>query len=184
MTKVGSIGIAIPGGTLKLLDKEGHPVKTGETGEIVAQGENIMSGYWNSPEETAKVLRKEGLWTGDLARMDQDGYLYIVNRKSDIIKSGSHRIAPKEIEEIILEHEAVHETAVMGVPDEILGEKIMAFVVLKEGTVCSSRELQKHCRMNLAAYKVPHSCAFLQKLPKTSSGKIKKTELRSGIENV
>ena len=119
--KAGSIGKAIPGVNLQLLDKTGRPVQVGEIGEIVATGDNIMAGYWQKPEETAQVLRPEGLWTGDLATMDEQGYLFIKSRKNDIIKSGSHRIGPKEIEDIILEHEAVHETAVLGIEDEILG---------------------------------------------------------------
>ena len=98
--KPGSIGKAIPGVTLHLLDNTGNPVAPGEVGEIVANGDNIMAGYWQRPEETAEVLRSEGLWTGDLARIDDEGYLFMVSRKSDMIKSGSHRIAPKEIEEM------------------------------------------------------------------------------------
>ncbi len=175
--KAGSIGKAIPGVTLKLLDKEGKHVSLGSTGEIVAQGANVMAGYWGKPEETAKVLKPEGLWTGDLARMDDDGYLYIVSRKSDMIKTGSHRIAPKEIEEIILEHEAVHEVAVVGNEDEILGEAIKAYVVLKADNKIKEREIVVHCRKNLPAYKVPHQVEFLPELPKTATGKIQKKKL-------
>ena len=175
--KMGSIGRAIPGVTLKLLDREGSPVPDGETGEIVAVGENIMAGYWNRPQETEQVLRPEGLRTGDLARMDKEGYFYIVSRKSDMIKSGSHRIAPKEIEEIIHEHEAVHEVAVVGVEDDILGETIKACVVLKQGYECGEKEMIRFCRKNLPAFKVPQKVVFLDELPKTATGKIKKSEL-------
>ncbi|OHB70080.1 MAG: hypothetical protein A2W17_03845 [Planctomycetes bacterium RBG_16_41_13] len=176
--KGGSIGKAIPGVTLDVLTPDGYPVKQGEVGEIVARGENIMAGYWKEPEKTAQVLRKEGLWTGDLARIDEEGFIYIVSRKSDIIKSGAHRISPKEIEEILLEHSAVHEVAVVGVEDEILGEAIKACIVLKDKFSCTNRELLAHCHKQLPLYKVPHRVEFLEALPKTSSGKIKKVDLK------
>jgi len=176
--KPGSIGKAIPGVTLKLLDEAGTPVLSGEIGEIVASGDNIMAGYWEKPDETAKVLRPEGLWTGDLAIMDSEGFLYIVSRKSDLIKSGAHRIAPKEIEDIIQEYEAVHEVAVVGIKDEILGESIKACIVLKTDVSCSAKEITLHCRRNLPAFKVPHQIEFYKELPKTGTGKICKSKLR------
>lgn len=177
----GSIGKGIPGVELTLRDAAGNLVQAGEIGEIVARGENIMAGYWNRPEETREVLRFECLWTGDLARMDEDGYLYIVSRKSDLIKSGSHRIGPKEIEDVLEEHPAVHEAAVVGIPDEILDEHIRACVVLQPNSYCCEKDLQIHCRKRLPQFKVPHEMVFLTDLPKTSSGKIIKTELRSMV---
>lgn len=176
--KSGSIGKAIPGVTLKLLDEQGQPVPPGETGEIVASGANIMAGYWGRPEATAEVLREQGLWTGDLARQDEDGFFYIVGRKSAMIKSGSHRIAPKEIEEIILEHPRVHEVAVAGVADEILGEVVKAWLVLRPGVACTVREIQIHCKRNLPAFKVPQEIEFISELPKTATGKIKIARLK------
>lgn len=176
--KAGSIGRAIPGVTLQVLNQEGKNVKAGEIGEIVAQGENIMASYWSDPGKTALILRKEGLWTGDLARKDEEGYLYIVGRNSEMIKSGSHRIGPKEIEEIILEHQAALEVAVLGIDDEILGEAIKACIVLKEGISCTKKEILSHCRKNLPLYKVPHHIEFCEELPKTPSGKIKKSLLK------
>jgi long-chain acyl-CoA synthetase len=176
--KIGSIGKAISGVVLQLLDKKGNPVQTGEVGEIVARGDNIMTGYWKKPNETATVLRPEGLRTGDLAKQDKEGYLYIVDRKDNMIKSGSHRIAPKEIEEIICEHESVHEAAVIGVKDEILGEAVKACVVLRPGSNCDIKDIIKHCRINLPAYKVPHLVEFYDNLPKTGTGKIKKLLLK------
>ncbi|HHD63636.1 MAG TPA: AMP-dependent synthetase [Desulfobulbaceae bacterium] len=175
----GSIGKGIPGVCLSLLDQNGNAVPVGQTGEIVAQGENVMAGYWEQPEESAKVLRREGLWTGDLARQDEDGFFYVISRKSDIIKSGSHRIGPKEIEDTLAEHPAVHEAAVLGVADEILDERIRACIVLKDGCVCVEKELITHCRKELPAYKVPQEIQFFSELPKTATGKIKKTELKS-----
>ncbi len=174
LEKIGSIGLGIPGVTLKVKDDKGNVCPTGETGEIVAAGDNVMLGYWNQPEETARVLKSDGLHTGDLAKTDEDGYLYIVSRKSDMIKSGAHRISPKEIEEILAEFPDVVESAVIGVPDEILGENIKAIIVLKDGSKATQKDILKHCRMNLPAFKIPKVVEFRESLPKTSSGKIKK----------
>jgi len=174
LEKIGSIGKAIPGVTLTVKDESGNVCPPGVTGEIVAQGDNIMPGYWNQPQETAKVLKEDGLHTGDLARIDDDGYFYIVSRKSDMIKSGAHRISPKEIEEILAEHSDVVESAVIGVPDKILGENIKAVIVLKAGSKTTERDILRHCRINLPAFKVPKIVEFRESLPKTSSGKIKK----------
>jgi acyl-CoA synthetase (AMP-forming)/AMP-acid ligase II len=137
-----------------------------------------MAGYWQQPQETAKVLKNGKLWTGDLARVDKDGFLFIESRKSDMIKSGSHRIGPKEIEDAIMELDCVHEVAVVGHEDEILGEKIVAFTVVKDGCDASEKELTLHCRRTLPAFKVPHKFIFQSELPKTSTGKIQKTELK------
>jgi acyl-CoA synthetase (AMP-forming)/AMP-acid ligase II len=176
--KAGSIGKAIPGVTLQILERGGNPVQaSGEVGEIVAQGDNIMNGYWEKPEETAKALRSGYLHTGDLAKMAEEGFLYIVSRKNDMIKSGSHRIAPKEIEEIILEHDAVHEVAVVGIEDDILGESIKACIVSKTDTPFNAKEIILHCRRNLPAYKIPHHVTFYDELPKTATGKICKGKL-------
>ena len=179
-TKAGSIGRAIPGVTLNLFGSDGKDVGIGEIGEIVAQGKNIMAGYWESPEKTEQVLREDGLWTGDLAKKDEEGFLYIVSRKSEMIKSGAHRISPKEIEEVILENSSVHEVAVIGLDDEILGESIKACIVLKEDAECKERDMIKHCRRLLPQYKVPHKIEFISELPKTVSGKVRKKELKAG----
>lgn len=177
MEKAGSIGKAIPGVVLRLLDGDGQAVPPGGTGEIVATGDNIMAGYWNDPLLTNGVIRDGCLWTGDLARMDEDGYFYIVSRKSEMIKSGAHRIAPKEIEEIILEQGSVHEVAVVGVFDEILGEAIVACLVVKDGCTATPKDILAHCKKNLPAFKVPHRVVLCEELPKTPSGKIKKAEI-------
>jgi len=177
--KSGSIGKAIPGVTLELRGENGGAVPAGEVGEIVARGGNIMLGYWEQPEATAEVLRHGGLWTGDLARQDAEGYFFIVGRRSDMIKSGAHRIAPKVIEDAIVEHPAVDEVAVVGVPEEFLGEALRAYVVIKPGRSCHPRELKAHCRRLLPAYEVPHHFDFLPALPKTTSGKVLRGELRT-----
>ena len=137
--KHGSVGKAIPGVLLQVVNEKGKRVKPGETGEIVAEGENIMAGYWEKPEETAKALRNGRLYTGDLATVDEEGYIYILSRRSDMIKSGAHRIAPREIEEVILEHPDIFEAAVVGMEDAILGEAIHAYVVMKEGCACTEK---------------------------------------------
>jgi len=176
--KAGSIGKAIPHVRLEVCAKDGRPAAPGEVGEIVAEGANIMSGYWQRPAETAQVLKNGRLWTGDLAKVDDDGFLFIQSRKSDMIKSGSHRIAPKEIEEMVMECGDVHDVAVVGQEDEILGEKIVAFVVLKQARDTTAKDILRHCRRNLQAFKVPHEIYFKNELPKTDTGKIKKSELK------
>ena len=182
LKRPGSIGIPIPGVELRLLDDDGRKVPRGETGEIVARGENIMAGYWNAPEATAQVLRPEGLRTGDLAWQDEEGYFYIVSRKSDMIKSGSHRIAPKEIEDVAMEFDGLAEAAVVGVSDTILGEAIWLFAVPDPNATVDMRLLKRHLRQILPAYKVPHEIRLVDSLPKTATGKIKKQELKDQAE--
>ncbi|OQX92867.1 MAG: hypothetical protein B6D58_00835 [candidate division Zixibacteria bacterium 4484_95] len=175
LEKIGSIGKAIPGVKLTVKDEKGKVCRPGEVGEIIASGDNIMVGYWNQPEETKKVLKEDGLHTGDLAKTDEDGYLYIVSRRSDMIKSGAHRISPKEIEEVLAEFPSIIESAVIGVPDKILGESLVAFIV-PNGKI-DTKELKKHLRLNLAVFKIPREFIQVKSLPKTSSGKIKRFEL-------
>jgi acyl-CoA synthetase (AMP-forming)/AMP-acid ligase II len=172
--KRGSIGIAIPNTQIEVRDKQGRIAKPGETGEICAYGDNIMQGYWRDTEKTAQVLKDGWLYTGDLAHTDADGYLYIDGRSSDMIKSGANRISPKEIEEVILELNSVMEVAVVGAPNDMLGEIIKAFVVLKSDQAEDKKAIQRHCKQNLAIYKIPKSIEFIPELPKTASGKIKK----------
>ncbi len=179
LRKAGSIGKAIPGVTLTLVGEGGRIVGPGETGEIVAKGENIMLGYWEKRDETEMVLREDGLHTGDFARSDEEGFLYIVGRRTDMIKSGAHRISAKEIEEILLEIPQVGEAAVIGVEDEILGEAIKAYVVRKDGETISAQDVLSYCRHNLPAFKIPRFVEFLSEIPKTDSGKSRKHAIRS-----
>lgn len=176
--RVGSIGRAIPGVELRVLRNDGTEADVDEVGEIVARGPNIMEGYWNDPEETARVLDADGYHTGDLARRDADGFLWVVGRSRDMIKAGAHRISPKEIEDVLLEHPAVHEAAVVGVPDEILGEAIEAHVVARPGASLAAHELEEHSRGRLPAYKVPRAIVLRDALPKSAAGKILKDRLR------
>ncbi|MBZ5640485.1 MAG: acyl--CoA ligase [Acidobacteriia bacterium] len=176
--KIGSIGKAIPNVELRVLRDDGAEVEIGEIGEIVARGSNIMEGYWNAPEETAAVLDENGYHTGDLGRRDEEGFLYVVGRKREMIKSGAHRISPKEIEEVLVEHPAVHEAAVVGVPDEILGESIAAFVTLRPGHPQDGAGILAWCRERLPAYKIPTTLRSLREFPRNASGKIDKLALK------
>lgn len=174
----GSIGKGIPGVELKVVDEHGQPVPPDTPGEIVARGENIMRGYWKDPELTATVLRADGLHTGDLARVDADGYIYIVGRKSDMIKTGAYRVAPLELEEILLELKGIAEAAVVGFPDEILGEVPVAYVVLNtNATPLTEGEILEHCARNLPRYKQIKAIRFVEELPKTQAGKIRRDAL-------
>jgi acyl-CoA synthetase (AMP-forming)/AMP-acid ligase II len=179
--RIGSIGKAIPNVELRILRGDGSPAEPGETGEIVARGSNIMEGYWGDPDETRRVLDADGFHTGDLGRRDEDGFFYVVGRKRDMIKAGAHRISPKEIEDAILEHQEIHEVAVIGVPDELLGEAIRAFVVLRSENATSARDLAEFCQKRLPPYKVPRDFEFRRDLPKNPSGKILKQVLREEL---
>ena len=179
---VGSIGRAIPGVELRILGENGLEVAPGEVGEIVARGPNIMEGYWGDPEETARVLDEDGYHTGDLARRDDEGFFWIVGRKRDMLKVGSHRISPKEIEEVLLEHPALLEAAVLGVPDDVLGEAIEAHVVARPQATIDVDELASFARERLPDYKVPRRFIVRPDLPKSAAGKILKESLRAAPE--
>ncbi|MFL0166876.1 class I adenylate-forming enzyme family protein [Candidatus Clostridium helianthi] len=177
--KMGSIGKGIPGTLLKVIDKEGKEVKVDDIGEVVALGENIMKGYFNDEEETKKVIRNGYLYTGDLATVDEDGYIYIVAREKQIIKSGGNRISPKEIENIIIQIPSVIEAAVIGIQDDILGEAVKAFVVLNDEVLkVDEKYIIEYCKDKLPSYKVPKYVVFLEGLPKNSSGKIMMGDLK------
>jgi long-chain acyl-CoA synthetase len=172
--KLGSIGKAIPGVTLNIRRADGSVASVGEVGELVAQGDNIMEGYWGDPAGTAEVLDRHGYHTGDLAWRDDEGFFYIVGRSREMIKSGAHRIAPREIETVIQENELVHEVAVLGVPDEILGEAIVAIVSPRVPGQLVSDDLLIWCRDRLPAHKLPGEIRIVPSLARNSSGKIDK----------
>ncbi|MFH1687469.1 MAG: class I adenylate-forming enzyme family protein [bacterium] len=180
--KIGSIGIGVPGITIHLLDNNGRPCGENEVGEIVLEGPNVMMGYWNQPDEQEQVLRDGRLFTGDLARRDEDGYLYIVSRKKEIIKVGGNRVSAKEVEECLLSNPDLREAAVISVPDDILGEAIRAFVVRREGSSLTDQELKDHCRLKMAVHKVPKYIEFVDSLPKYQSGKVDKQALQKSSE--
>lgn len=175
---IGSIGRAIPGVTLTVRDPDGAPSATGTTGELYAEGPNVMEGYWNDPDETARVLGPHGYRTGDLARVDDAGRLWLVGRARDLLKVGGHRVAAREIEDAIVAHPAVHECAVIGVPDELLGDRLRAFVVLRDGAALDAAGLGSFLKDHLPGYKIPSTIDFLDELPKNESGKIMKEALR------
>ncbi len=176
--KWGSIGKPIPNVELFVADEQGNPLPPGEVGELVARGANIMLGYWNDPQATRKVLRNGLYFTGDLGVMDEEGFLYVVGRNKDMIKVGANRVSGKEIEEKLLELDAVFEVAVIGVPDDILGEAIKAYVVLKDGHKMTESEFLKAARTVLPGYKLPKYIEFVEQLPKNRSGKILKHQLK------
>ena len=178
--KWGSIGKAIPNVELFVADSHGRPLPVGEQGEIVARGANIMQGYWNHPEETAKVLKKGLYFTGDLGVMDEEGFIFVVGRKKDMIKIGGNRVSAKEIEEAIFEHPDVAETAVIAAPDDVLGEVPKAFIVLKNNKdpEAVKESLQDFLKDKIAVYKIPKYFEIRESLPKSKSGKIQKLKLK------
>ncbi|MGH4138829.1 AMP-binding protein [Clostridium sp.] len=178
--KMNSIGKGISGTELMVLNSEGKQVKPGEIGEVVARGGNIMKGYLNDKEETDKVIKQGYLYTGDLAKVDNEGYIYIVSREKNIIKSGGNRISPREVEDIILQIPEVVECAVIGVCDDILGEAVKAFIVLIENqSSINFKYILDFCRKQLPSYKTPRYIEFIKTLPKNSSGKVLLKNLKS-----
>jgi long-chain acyl-CoA synthetase len=178
--KLGSIGRGLPGTRLEVLGEDGVPVRPGsdEMGQIVASGENVTRGYWNDPAETAKYFREGKLHTGDMARVDEDGYIYIVERARDFIKVAGNRVSPKEIEEVLCEMPEVVEVAVVGIPDEFWGEAIRAYIIPARPGQLSADDVHRYCLSRLPNYKIPQQIEILPRLPKTANGKIAKEELR------
>jgi long-chain acyl-CoA synthetase len=178
--KLGSIGKGLPSTRLAVLRPDGMPVKPGsdEAGEIVVTGENITLGYWNDPMETAKYFKNGSLYTGDIARVDADGYIFIVERERELIKSGGNRVSAKEVEDVIAELPEVVEVAVVGVPHDLLGEAIKAFVTVVRDAGITLGDVQAHCRKRLPLYKVPESILIMKNMPHNESGKIVKPKLK------
>ncbi|RFU63496.1 long-chain-fatty-acid--CoA ligase [Peribacillus glennii] len=178
--KPGSVGIGLPNTDYKIVDLATgtEEVPAGELGELIIRGPQVMKGYWNMPEETANTLRDGWLYTGDITKMDEDGYLYIVDRKKDMIIASGYNVYPRDVEEVIYEHPSVQEAVVIGVPDPYRGETVKAVVVLKAGKTATVEGIIAHCRQNMSAYKVPTSVEFREELPKTGVGKILRRALR------
>jgi acyl-CoA synthetase (AMP-forming)/AMP-acid ligase II len=183
--KLGSIGRGLPSTRLEVLKPDGAPVVPGsaETGEIVASGGNITLGYWNDPVETKKFFRNGKLHTGDIARVDADGFIFVVEREREMIKSGGNRVSAKEIEDVIAKIPEVVEVAVIGAPHELLGECIKAFIVPVPGAKITPQNVEEHCRKDLPLFKVPEEIVFLANMPHNSSGKIVKPALLTMIAN-
>ncbi len=178
VARLASAGRETPAVRVRVVDDDDRPVAAGTMGEIVVRGDLVMKGYWNNAAATAETLRGGWLHTGDVGCLDPDGYLFITDRKKDMIISGGSNIYPREVEEVVLRHPAVSEVSVIGVPDDKWGEAVKALVVVRAGGRVSEAELVEHCRRHLAPYKKPQSVEFLEALPKNAYGKILKRELR------
>jgi long-chain acyl-CoA synthetase len=175
--KPGSIGTPIKGVEMKVVDDDGNEVPPGEIGEIVIKGHNVMKGYWGQPEATAESIKDGWFATGDMAKVDEDGYFFIVDRKKELIIRGGYNVYPREVEEVLYEHPAVREAAVVGVPHDELGEEVGAAVALKDGAQLDAEELQSFVKEQVAAYKYPRRIWFVDDLPKGPTGKILKREI-------
>jgi long-chain acyl-CoA synthetase len=182
--KPGSVGIPIPGVEVKIIDENGVQVPFGEVGELVVRGDNVTPGYYQNVEESKRVLIDSWLHTGDMARMDDEGYVYIVDRKKDLIIRGGFNVYPRDVEEILNAHDAVSEVAVVGVPDEQMGEEMVACVVVKPGANVREEELIGYCQEHLAKNKTPRRICFLETLPRNGVGKILKTHLRKTVAEI
>jgi acyl-CoA synthetase (AMP-forming)/AMP-acid ligase II len=182
--KPTSVGIAIPNTELWLADEDGNRLGPNQVGQLVIRGATVMRGYWEKPEATAKKLKPGSLpgeyvlYTGDFCRLDEEGYLYFVGRMDDIIKSRGEKVAPKEVENVLYNIKGVRDAAVIGVPDEILGQAVKAFVVLEQGSMLTTKDVQRECQAKLEAFMVPKYVDIVPDLPKTTTGKIKKTDLK------
>jgi long-chain acyl-CoA synthetase len=179
--KPGSTGRPLEGVQVRITNDAGVPVRAGELGEICAAGANISRGYFGLPEASAQSFRDGWLHTGDIGFLDADGYLFVVERKKDVIIRGGFNIYPRDVEEVLLRHPALADCAVVGVPDALLGEQVCACVVLRAEASVSGEALIAHCQASLAKYKTPHYVQFLQALPRTAIGKVKKRELRDWV---
>ena len=172
--KAGSIGLPFPDVEARIVDIEDRErtLGVGEVGELAVRGPNVMKGYWNMPEETENVLQGEWLFTGDIAKMDEEGYFFIVDRKKDMIIASGYNIYPRDVEEVLYQHPKIKEAVVVGVPDEYRGETVKAYIVLKEGETATADEIVEFCRNRLARFKVPKLIEFRTQLPKTIVGKV------------
>jgi long-chain acyl-CoA synthetase len=175
--KPGSIGVAVDGTEMKVVDEHDDEVPQGERGELVMRGQFVMKGYWNRDDATEEAMRGGWFHTGDIAVVDDEGYFFIVDRKKDLIIRGGYNVYPRELEELLYEHPAVREGAVIGVPHESLGEEVAAVVALKHGADATPGELRDYVKQRVAAYKYPRVVWFVDELPKGPTGKILKREI-------
>jgi fatty-acyl-CoA synthase len=180
--KVGSVGRAHFSQMVRVVNERGEDVKGDEVGEIIIKGPAVMKGYYKNPEATAKALRDGWLYSGDLARVDEEGYQYLTVRRTDLIVSGGENVYPVEVENIIYSHPAVQEVAVIGIKDKEWGERVMAVVVLQKGKRATEEEILSFCREKLAGYKRPRSVSFVEELPKNQLGKVLYKDLRNRFD--
>ncbi|MFX1369947.1 MAG: AMP-binding protein, partial [Promethearchaeota archaeon] len=185
LRKIGSIGLPFPSTDCRIVDLDdmSKVLQPGDIGELAVKGPQVMQGYHNRPDETADVLTKDGwLITGDIAKMDEEGWTYIVDRKKDLINASGYKVWPNEVEEVLFEHPKVREAAVIGIPDETRGETVKAFIVLEPGQSSTREEIRAFCKERMAVYKVPTDIEFVETLPKTMVGKVLRRELREQEE--
>jgi len=181
--KAGSIGLPLPGIDLKIVDENSAEVKPGQVGEIIVQGPNIMKGYLNRPEATKEALKDGWLYTGDLAKLHDDGYGFIVVRKKDVIVKGGFSVYPREVEKFLIGHPKIKEAAVVGVPDPNSGEEIHAFIILKDGEEAKQEEIIEYIKERMAAYKCPKVIHFITDLPKGPTGRVMRDQVRQTLQN-
>jgi long-chain acyl-CoA synthetase len=179
--RVGSVGIPVPGTEVRILDDEGHPLPAGEVGEICASSPGVMGGYWRSPEATAEALRDGWLHTGDMGYLDEDGYLFIVDRKKDLIIRGGFNVYPRDVEDALLEHPAVESAGVVGRPDPVSGEEVVAFVSLRPGAELAGEDLIEWARERIGGYKYPREVTIVEAVPLTPVGKVDRKALRASL---
>jgi long-chain acyl-CoA synthetase len=175
--KIGSIGTPVKGVEMRVVDEDGGDVEHGEVGEIVIKGPNVMKGYWRKDDETQKAIKDGWFHTGDMAKVDEEGYFFIVDRKKEMILRGGYNVYPREIEEVLYEHPAIAEVAVVGVPDDKMGEEVGAAIVLKKGEDASADDIKSYVKEQVASYKYPRKIWFVDELPKGPTGKILKREV-------
>jgi len=183
LKKLASAGRPVVNYEVRIIDEEGRDVMVDKVGEVIGRSEAMMKRYWRLGKESSKKLKDGWLHTGDLGKFDEDGFLYIVDRKDDMIISGGVNIYPREVEEVLYQHPSVLEASVIGVPHDYWGEAVKAIIVLKEGTTASEEEIIKFCGEHLAGYKKPKSVDFWKELPKSPQGKILKKSIREHILN-
>jgi long-chain acyl-CoA synthetase len=181
----GTLSVGVPGAdtVVRILDEQGHEVPFGEHGEIVVRGPQVVPGYRGRPDATAETFPDGELRTGDIGFMDEQGWLYVVDRKKDMINASGFKVWPREVEDVLYTHPAVREAAVVGIPDGYRGESVKAYISLRPGTAADPDELAVYCKERLAAYKYPRQVEILPDLPKTASGKILRRELRSRAQD-
>jgi long-chain acyl-CoA synthetase len=173
-----SVGTALEGVEIKVIGEKGETLPAGQLGEIAIKGPNVMKGYFNRPEETAEVIHDGWFLSGDIGKMDRDGYVYLVDRAKDMVNISGFKVWPREVEEVLSRHDAVLETAIIGIPEPMSGEAVKAFVVIKKGAQLTEREVIEFCRDRIAVYKAPRYVEFIDALPRNPSGKVLKRELR------